>query len=457
MLLGQARGKVGSLVFSRSNGKQIIRAKADKVKNPQTETQMIQRIILNTIAQAYSNFNAIVDHSFEGVAQGQPSMSHFMRRNIDALRRSIAQQIAAGYDYDACVAFTPLGSSVLVPNTYVMSTGSLPAVNAGFASPSAAATRAQFALSANTYAAVIEDYGLQRGDQLTFVTCQALGNTESEFHFARVILDPTDAAGNALPLDTQFLDGNGGIAFPSPRNEGTFGALEYDAVNNVVAFNLVNANRVIYSAGIIVSRKKTDGTWSRSTCQMVVSDAAVGVQPSLQYCLDAFAAGGIDALSQMYLNNAGRGRVATGGSAAATLVSLWTVRGSQEDPADYSLVNIVSLEHYIGKPTPTSTERDYIVGVTADGQKYLLRNYDQGDAENFGKLLGWEISSSAPPVDWPYTWAPDPSEPTETTFDHILAAMIVADADRHDCTSKADQVVAYINAGATPAGITLSV
>lgn len=453
MLLGQARGKVGSLVFSRSNGKQIIRAKADKVKNPQTETQMIQRIILNTIAQAYSNFNAIVDHSFEGVAQGQPSMSHFMRRNIDALRRSIAQQIAAGYDYDACVAFTPLGSSVLVPNTYVMSTGSLPAVNAGFASPSAAATRAQFALSANTYAAVIEDYGLQRGDQLTFVTCQALGTTESEFHFARVILDPTDAAGNALPLDTQFLDGAGNVAFPSPRNEGTFGALEYDAVNNVVGFNLVNANRVIYSAGIIVSRKKTDGTWSRSTCQMVVSDAAVGVQPSLQYCLDAFNAGGIDALSQMYLNNAGRGRVATGGSAAATLVSLYSLRGYQSEPADFQLYDIVGLEHYIGSTREGGVEYDYLVGVGANGQKYLFRNWNQGDAENYGRLLGWDMPIQSPPYNWPYQWTPDPEEPTETTADNVLCAMIVDPAEMHGCSSKNDQIVAYINAGASPNGI----
>lgn len=402
MLLGQARGKVGSLVFSRSNGKQIIRAKADKVKNPQTETQMIQRIILNTIAQAYSNFNAIVDHSFEGVAQGQPSMSHFMRRNIDALRRSIAQQIAAGYDYDACVAFTPLGSATLVPNTYVMSTGSLPAVNAGFASPSAAATRAQFALSANTYAAVIEDYGLQRGDQLTFVTCQALGTTESEFHFARVILDPTDAAGNALPLNTQFLDGAGNVAFPSPRNEGTFGALEFDAEDNVVKFNLVNENRLVFSAGVIVSRKKTDGTWSRSTCQMVVSDAAVGVQPSLQYCLDAFAAGGIDALSQMYLNNAGRGRVAGTGDSATTII-IPTMYGA--DVLHNSTINIVALEHYrhnmqAADGSDSGEEKDYMLFVADDGTKYIARVADQSN-DKYGRFLEWDNTCARAPYEWP--------------------------------------------------------
>lgn len=433
MLLGQARGKVGSLVFSRSNGKQIVRAKADKVKNPQTETQMISRIILNTCAQAYSNFNAITDHSFEGIAQGQPSMSYFMRRNIDALRRSIAQQIAAGYDYDACVAFTPLGSSVLVPNTYILSSGSLPSVNAEFASPSAAATRAQFALSANTYAAVIEDYGLQRGDQLTFVTCQALGPTETEFHFARVILDPTDAAGNALPLSTQFLDGDGGVAFPSPRNEGSFGALEFDAEDNVVKFNLVNANRLVYSAGIIVSRKKADGTWSRSTCQMVVSDAAVGVQPSLQYCLDAFAAGGIDAMSQMYLNNAGRGRVAgTGDSATGIIIPTQYAA----DVLHNATINIVSLEHYVhnvanNDGTDSGEAFDYMLFVADNGTKYIARVGDQG-SDKYGRFMGWDDTKARAPYGWP--------EDTEDTPQLLNVAAALCNPGQGDETPYTDQL-----------------
>lgn len=396
MLLGQARGKVGSLVFSRSNGKQIVRAKADKVKNPQTETQMISRIILNTCAQAYSNFNAITDHSFEGVAQGQPSMSYFMRRNIDALRRSIAQQIAAGYDYDACVAFTPLGSATLVPNTYILSTGSLPQVGVTFGDQGSATTQVYMPLSANTYEAVINDYGLQRGDQLTFVTCEAKGLDGSEFHFARVILDPIDAAGNALPLSTQFLDGAGNVAFPSPRNEGTFGYLQYDEDNSNVAFNLVNENRLIYSAGVIVSRKKTDGTWSRSTCQMVVSDAAVGVQPSLQYCLDAFAAGGIDAMSQMYLNNAGRGRVGTSGTSETGIV-LYKLN---DDLTPGAIVPIKALEHFVGHRN--ESEYDWVVGVAEDGTKCLLVCMNQG-SDKYGRYMSWDNGGSIPsaPDEWP--------------------------------------------------------
>lgn len=396
MLLGQARGKVGSLVFSRSNGKQIVRAKADKVKNPQTETQMISRIILNTCAQAYSNFNAITDHSFEGVAQGQPSMSYFMRRNIDALRRSIAQQIAAGYDYDACVAFTPLGSATLVPNTYILSTGSLPQVPVTFGDQGSASTLAWIPLSANTYEAVINDYGLQRGDQLTFVTCEAKGLDGSEFHFARVILDPTDAAGNALPLDTQFLDGAGNVAFPSPRNEGTFGYLRYEEDDNTLRFNLVNENRLIYSAGVIVSRKKTDGTWSRSTCQMVVSDAAVGVQPSLQYCLDAFNAGGIDALSQMYLNNAGRGRVGQSGTSDAGVVLYMR----NDDLTPGAAVHIIALEHFVGHHN--TEEYDYVIGVADDGTKCLLACMNQG-SDKYGRYMSWDGGGSRPyaPDEWP--------------------------------------------------------
>ena len=87
MLLGHARGKVGSLVFSRANGKQIVRAKADVVANPQTEAQVIQRIMLNTVAQAYSKMASICDHSFQGVQKGAKSMSYFMKVNLNKLRQ----------------------------------------------------------------------------------------------------------------------------------------------------------------------------------------------------------------------------------------------------------------------------------------------------------------------------------------------------------------------------------
>ena len=76
-----------------------MRSRAEVVKNPQTEKQMVQRIILNTIAQAYSRMSPITDHSFEGIQTGQASMSFFMHRNMDSLRQKVANEIQAGGDF----------------------------------------------------------------------------------------------------------------------------------------------------------------------------------------------------------------------------------------------------------------------------------------------------------------------------------------------------------------------
>lgn len=327
MLLGQARGKVGSLVFARVGGKQVTRAKAEVVKNPQTETQMVSRIILNTVAQAYSNFQPIVDHSYEGVPKGQKSMSKFMKKNIDALRSKIAQAIADGYDYDAVDAFTPIGDNTLYPNNYVMSTGSLPVVRPNFDLSSS--MKAGLELSANTYQAVLDEFGLLRGDQLTFIACENVAAGKTGFFYTRVILDPTNADGSSADLSVPFIGADNAINLPSPRNEGSFGLLVFS--DDHVEWNIKSANGAMYSAGIIVSRKNTDGSWLRSNCEMLTNDnATTGVLPSLQYCLDLFYAGGIDALSDMYLNNAGRGRLADGNAAANPYsVALATIDGQR--------------------------------------------------------------------------------------------------------------------------------
>ncbi|MBO7618539.1 MAG: hypothetical protein J6T22_15235 [Bacteroidales bacterium] len=299
MLLGHARGKVGSLVFSRSNGKQVVRAKADVVKNPQTEAQMIQRIFLNTIAQAYSNMSAIADHSFEGLQKGQASMSYFMKKNLKALRERVANEIAAGSFYYEIFEFSPLGTDILVPNNYVISKGTLPKVAVVDASADAYMA---MALDTNTYQGVLDKYGLQRGDQLTFCVMQKNSSTPNEFVFARVILDPRESDGSEAPLSTAFIT-DGAITKPNDRNEGTFTVLNF--ADGKVNFGF-DADYCV-AAAIIVSRKNSDDTWLRSSAQMTANESSSERYYSLQYCLDAIANGGITTESERYLNNAGVG------------------------------------------------------------------------------------------------------------------------------------------------------
>lgn len=303
MLLGHARGKVGDLVFSRTNGQQITRSRAAVVKNPQTEAQMIQRIILNTVSQAYSKMAPIVDHSFEGVQVGQKSMSYFMRKNMDQLRAVVASSNGL---YNA-FSFSPLGQGIYSPNPYVIAKGSLPSISPEIAlDEQEGDVLATINLSGNTYAAMVADYGLQRGDQITFVGITQTSETNTIFDFCRVILDPRDSEGMEMDMNTVFAQGNA-AANPSPRNEGQFGTFSF--ADSKLTFTFPTRGSYV-ACGVIVSRKNTDGSWLRSDSVLAVSsDAQENFGYSMGECIDLFLAGGVETLNSRYLNNSGTGNL----------------------------------------------------------------------------------------------------------------------------------------------------
>lgn len=127
MLLGHARGKVGSLVFYRSNGKQITRARAEQVKNPKTNAQLIQRALTASVAQAYAAGKVIFDHSFEGKSVPSGSQREFMSRNMRQLRQDYAQDIINGGTTGALdvAAFVAPRATSPVPYSFIVSQGTL--------------------------------------------------------------------------------------------------------------------------------------------------------------------------------------------------------------------------------------------------------------------------------------------------------------------------------------------
>lgn len=310
MLLGHARGKVGDLVFARVNGQQVTRARATEVKNPQTEKQMIQRIILNTVIQAYSRMAEICDHSFEGVPVGQKSMNKFMRENLGALRQKVAAYIAETGEFSGVYAFSPKGLNMFTPNNYVISTGSLPEITLAEVAP---VTGAKIEISAAaaipTYAEVIAAFGLNRGDQLTFIGQELYTDGRAAFKFARVILDPMESDGTSADINTPFL-ADGVVNKPSPRNEGA--DIKFTSTANDLTFDL--GDNSMFGAAVIVSRQKADGTWLRSNASILLADAIpyalVGAM-DLQEALDYTMSGGIELGSERYLNNATKGKKIT--------------------------------------------------------------------------------------------------------------------------------------------------
>lgn len=377
MLLGHARGKVGDLVFSRVNGQQVTRARAAVVKNPQTEPQIIQRIILNTISQAYSRMSTIADHSFEGVAAGQKSMSAFMKKNMSALRQRMTATVNAGGNFEGIQDFAPIGTNNFAVNPYIIASGSLPQVAVISV---ASATGARIAApAANTYASMIAKYGLQQGDQLTFVTISVTSEGDRVFEVSRVIMDP--AGGD---LSVPFIQDNA-INDPNNRNEGGFVTLSY--ASDGITF--ANGNASVLAAAVIVSRQKTDGTWQRSNATMVIDSAAVLAlvdSYTLQAAIDQFYTDTLDLQSDLYLNNALKKRAAaqSGGGSDDS--------GSSDPVFSVSTLTIDGQNALNGQSTvylSTTGQKDVsaqISGMT-DGKTYTLTRATSNSDDNPGTTI----------------------------------------------------------------------
>lgn len=326
MLLGQARGKVGDIVFSRNNGQQVIKARSQEVRNPQTQAQVLQRILLNTVSQAYSKMLAICDHSFEGVKTGQDTMSAFMKRNLSMMRAKVVRMKNENNSLSGIFAVTPIGAKSFALNNYVMSTGSLPPVvvdeiNNSNVGGGYALLTVPGAEGEVTYGDFITGFGLNRGDQITF--CQLTYSEEQgiQFSYARIILDPVnDDFTPAALTEKMFVDGE--VNKPSERNAGSFASVE--STQGKIRFCVSGTTPV--GVAIIVSRQDLQGNWLRSNAaiQLVNNSEEYG-QYALLDAIDLFYSGGISFDSAWYLNNAESGSAVSGGSAAPHIPRLSTL------------------------------------------------------------------------------------------------------------------------------------
>ena len=120
-----AKGKIAGSVVYQSKGKTVIRENV-KPSNPQSNAQMAQRVIFSTVAGAAKGMAGIVNHSFEGVNYGSDSILYFRKLNLDLLREYAAVDFEeAPKPSDANVFLTAKGIKGIIPNSYIISDGSL--------------------------------------------------------------------------------------------------------------------------------------------------------------------------------------------------------------------------------------------------------------------------------------------------------------------------------------------
>ena len=128
IFLGKARGKVGSVVLSKGRrGEMISRAYQPQVLNPKSSSQVLQRALFASATIAGSKLSDLVDHSFDGIKEGQDNRNEFVRLNTNTLRAIAKSEGQASVN----PFVSAKGSGMIKPAPWILSNGSLGVCNVG--------------------------------------------------------------------------------------------------------------------------------------------------------------------------------------------------------------------------------------------------------------------------------------------------------------------------------------
>lgn len=255
------RGRIASDVYSigrDANGKkqQVVRSLAEQVKNPQTIAQMRGRMIMSTVMQAVSAMAPIIDHSFDNVPNGQPSISEFIRRNYALIKADVAAHPASGNSF----ALSEYQEKGLKVGNYLMSDGKalLPSTLLT-SSIESGGLNFQLPAAATTAGAIREALGFSGEDFITSVSILEDG----EFVFFRLNVS------KALADDTAITESNVAQLFTADNPLGL--TLTFEFSGGMIAVNA--SGKVGVRGGAIISRKTASG-FEHNQCVLKGNGAA---------------------------------------------------------------------------------------------------------------------------------------------------------------------------------------
>lgn len=170
MLLGTAKGRLGSIVFSRSNGQQQQRTYIPHPRNPRSNTQMMQRASFLNAQKFYTRgVQNLFKYAYESKRPGESDFNAFMRANVK--RSPVISQAAANEP-----TYPAIGN-------WQMSQGSIAALSQSI---DTAGSKVKLDLQhpkiddthwGDICTELIATYGLQQGDIVTAVKLNASGST----------------------------------------------------------------------------------------------------------------------------------------------------------------------------------------------------------------------------------------------------------------------------------------
>lgn len=313
LLLGTARGKLGDVVFYRTDGEQRFRTRV-RPTNRRTNAQLLQRVVVATAVKAYSNFVEVCNHAFQNFEGAMKNQQRYMRLNIKMLREIALQNIESWspirFNDKNFGNWLPKDATVTVVNPYIVSEGDLPSVEKKFidagTGTGAAFLHVDMDIRELTYETFIEAIGLNAGDQLTFIMQRCLTNAVViQNQIARIILMPRT---KNLGYNMFQQDGQKERFVITEANAENYGEIYFgfkkDAEGDggyIFVYPQGWNSSQVNAFGVIVSRYENN-MWRRSTEQMLVGEIDQNVA-SLQGAMSSYL---MAETSSLYLNQAQR-------------------------------------------------------------------------------------------------------------------------------------------------------
>lgn len=255
------RGRIGSDVYSvgknsKGEKQQIVRSLAETVANPRSSSQMFGRMVMSTVMQAVSALKPIIDHSFDGLPVGQPSISEFIRRNYALVKADAIAHPADG-NYFGLNKYQEKGVRA---GAYNVSSGSavLPAAVTADDSGLVIALTAQTMTVGGLKAAL----GLSEDGYLTWV---AIASGKKAIYYRAHLT-------TKLADDTAISTENVASLFTIEGNV----SVEVNTVNSSVRIDRAGSATAL-AYGAIVS-EKVDGAWVHNNC--VLTTTATQTNPA---------------------------------------------------------------------------------------------------------------------------------------------------------------------------------
>lgn len=262
---GQGTGKLGDIVFFRSNGQQMSRVRVRKIKNPRTVLQIANRMRVKSVSSAYSLLSFVANHSFEGFNGAVENQREFIKQNLLLLNNEFASAVRPIFSNmpDGSLSWSPSAYSLngyslkgvkYAPSyPYVISDGSI-VWNSNIKAPisSESPIEIRFGVPNNqyiyfnsallgdetkgitdfTYQDICDRFGFLPGDQLTFVVVQTgIGTSPSSTSSIESVLrGPNMLAARTARLILMPADGD--MSKPLFVSDGGEGLEQLISVND---------------------------------------------------------------------------------------------------------------------------------------------------------------------------------------------------------------------------------